>query len=138
MDNNINCAQFDAYIKKTCKNILINYKKSEKRFEKHNQSFVPLFDNDSDLIYEDFGFVQTEMNTITVYGHTIHISDHNLANSIKKLPKRNKETLILHVVVNMPLRDIAMMFGVSERMVRKYKKYAIEQIRKEVSPNEQN
>ena len=125
-------ARYDAYIKAACRNTLRNYRCQQNRTAKYGISFTPLFEDASDYPYEEKGFSETEAEQITVFGYHIFLTDKNLANVLNSLPENNRITLLLHVAANIPLKDIAGILDVSLSMVKKYKKSALEMIRRDM------
>ena len=124
--------RLDSYIKKACKNILVDKKRSDAAKAKRQFSFVPFTENISDPSgYED-SFTEMESEVVVVEEFSVMITDSRLASSLKGLPKNQLITLILFVAAEMPIREIANRLKVSERMVKKYKKAAIDKMRMEM------
>lgn len=126
IDNNI-IKRFDMYLKQTCINTLKNQCKAEKRKE---ALCMPIYEFETSLEYIEEGFERAEADEIEVIGYRIKISNYKLFSVISVIPEKLKAALILNVVADISLKEIAKMLGVSERTVKNYKSSAIEKIRR--------
>ena len=124
--------RLDSYIKKTCKNILIDKKRADTAKTKKQFSFVPFGENISNTSEYECFLTEIESEIIIVEEYSVMIADSELASSLKGLPKKQLLTLILFVVAETSISEIADRLKVSERMVKKYKKAAIDKIRMEM------
>ena len=59
-----------------------------------------------------------------------------MAECLNKLTDRERDVILRNVVLKTPLKKIAFDIGVSERMVKYYKKSAQNKMRKELEGNE--
>ena len=124
-------ATYDAYIKKTCKNTLIDYKRAQSRTAKHDISFIPLIGNE-DIEYEEGGYKSAETIEIEMFGYKVNIADGPLAIALNKLSDKSRTALILHIGLKVPLKEIANVLGVSERAAHYYKKTTVDKLKKEM------
>lgn len=127
--------RLDMYIKQTCNNTFKNQLKVEQKGKRVVS--VPIYDFENLLEYTEKGFEEIEFEEIEVLGYKIRISNYKLLNGIKSVPENLRVTLVLNVVVKIPMKDIALLLGVTERTVKNYKAYAIEKIRRYMDNNEE-
>lgn len=66
----------------------------------------------------------------------IIIENSRMAECLNKLTDRERDAILRNVVLKTPLQKIAFDIGVSERMVKYYKKSARNKMRKELENNE--
>ena len=65
----------------------------------------------------------------------ITIKNSNVSECLNKLSNREREVILRNIVLNTPLKKIAFDIGVSERMVKYYKKSALNKMRKDLGKN---
>ena len=130
--NDTNITRFDAYAKKACKNALYKSYKNINRDE-----YPALFDDVSEQIpYIEKGFFDVETTAVNIMGENLNLNS-DLAEALNNLPEILCIILILNIVRSVPIREIADVFGISTSSVNRYKKQALEKIRKELAEYEE-
>lgn len=120
----------DKYIKLMISNTKISFIRKDKG------SDLPDFDltylNDAKCIfpYYDEEILGFEDTTYLIGKSEIIIKDSRVSECLDKLTEREREVLLKNIVLKTPLDEIADDYNVSVRMVKHYKKRAIEKMRK--------
>lgn len=113
-------------MKQTCINTLKNLTKTENT---KSTTCLPIDDFETFLEYIEKGFDESESEEIEVIGYKIKISNYKLVTAIKMIPENLRIALVLNIVAEISMNDIAKILGVTERTVKNYKSNAIEKIR---------
>ncbi len=116
----------DKYIKTSINNVKRDFFKRQKR-----QAEIPL----SSLEYIEFDIPYIDTNfDISEYIYEndiiVPIYDPLLANALKSLTQYQKIVLLRNVIMQIPLKEIAVYLGISLSMVKKHKHNALEKIRR--------
>ena len=132
------CKRFDTYVKKTFLNDLCMKSREKERKNNYNISFVPLPNDDLSVFHLEITekeFENIELQRLNIDCYDIYVSNEELAYAINALPYKNRVTLLLNVVEDIPMKDIALQLEVGDRMAKKYKRVAIEEIRRILTEN---
>ena len=123
----------DKYLKTVINNTKRRYYRNKARFRKYGIVFVELDKYAEDLHYDDPGFEQALCQLIDVQGTNIPVLNPELADALRSLTQTQRLVLLKNVVLNVPLKQIALEIGVSIGMVEKHKMNAIRAIKRRMS-----
>lgn len=124
------------YIDKYIKTVIINtkrrYYKNQKREEKYGVVLVELEKFEENLFYEEPGYNDVVYDYIVVDGINIPVYNPCLYEALSALTNLQRTVLIKNIVLDLPLKDIAHMLGISKRMAEKHKHNALKSVRKKM------
>ena len=126
----------DKYLKTVINNTKHRHYRNKARSRKYGIVFVELDKYAEDLHYDDPGFEQALCQPIDVQGIKIPVLNPELADALRSLTERQRLVLLKNVVLNMPLKQIALELGVSIGMAEKHKNNAIRAIKRRMSTDE--
>ena len=119
--------RFNTYIKKVCRNELTYIRRQEYRsIEKGEPEPHP--DIAELAVYIDDGFMKPEFVIMEILDYKFPVET-DFADLLNGLSERQRIAFVLNTAFNIPLREIADLFGVSERTVKTYKKQALDKLR---------
>ena len=127
----------DKYLKIVIGNTKRRYYRNKKRPHKYGIVFVELDKYAEDLHYDDPGFEQVLCQLIDVQGIKIPVLNPELADALRSLKETQRLVLLKNVVLNVPMKQIALELGVSIGMVEKHKNNAIRAIKRRMSADEE-
>ena len=127
----------DKYLKTVISNAKRRYYRKTKRPRKYGIVFVELDKYAEDLHYDDPGFEQVLCQLIDVQGIKIPVLNPELADALRSLTETQRLVLLKNVVLNIPMKQIALELGVSIGMVEKHKNNAIRAIKRRMSADEE-
>lgn len=127
----------DKYLKTVINNTKRRYYRNRGRSRKHGIIFVELDKYAEDLHYDDPGFEQVLCQLIDVQGIKIPVLNPELADALRSLTETQRLVLLKNVVLNVPMKQIALELGVSIGMVEKHKNNAIRAIKRRMSADEE-
>ena len=99
-------------------------------------NYIQIKENDIRFSYQDAGIEKILSDIYVVESTEIIIKNSRMAECLNNLTYREREVILRNVVLKTPLKKIAFDIGVSERMVKYYKKSALNKMRKELENNE--
>ncbi len=120
----------DKYLKTVINNTKRRYYRNKARSSKHGISFVELGKYVEDLYYDDPGFEQVHCQLIDVQGIKIPVLNPELADALRSLTEKQRFVLMKNVVLNVPMKQIALELGISISMVVKHKYNAIQAVKR--------
>lgn len=121
--------QFDCKLKKVVKGIVKNYQKELKRRKSKEISFSEL----PDIIIEKFTTWDEYDSCYTIFnvcGNDIRVYDDELAEALKKLPERKRNTLLMYYFLEMTENEIADLHNITQSGVFKNRHNALKTIKK--------
>ena len=127
----------DKYLKIVIGNTKRRYYRNKGRSRKYGIVFVELDKYAEDLHYDDPGFEQVLCQLIDVQGIKIPVLNPELADALRSLTETQRLVLLKNVVLNIPMKQIALELGVSIGMVEKHKNNAIRAIKRRMSADEE-
>lgn len=126
--------RFDFYCKKiidnSVKNQIRNYLRYCQKYE------VMAMDEEMEQLQTVTDEYLSEKIEIKVGNESIYLESSQLAKAIMKIPERKRIALLLAVVLEYSIGDIAEQLNVSKKTVTDYKYEALSSLRKEVRQNE--
>lgn len=98
--------QFDCKLKRTVKGVIWNYKKELKRRKDKEIPFceLPEIVVEKLAVWDDY---ETDYTIFNVCGNDIRVYDDELAEALKQLSERNRETLLMYYFLEMNNEEIA-------------------------------
>ena len=98
--------QFDCKLKRVVKGIVRNYRKELKRRRNKEISYceLPEIVVESLAVWDDY---DTDYTIFNVCGYDIRVYDDELAEALKQLSERNRETLLMYYFLEMNNEEIA-------------------------------
>lgn len=128
--------RFDFYCKKiidnSVKNQIRNYLRYCQKYE------VMAMDEEMEQLQTVTDEYLSEKIEIKVGNESIYLESSQLAKAIMKIPERKRIALLLAVVLEYSIGDIAEQLNVSKKTVTDYKYEALSSLRKEVRQNEKD
>lgn len=125
----------DKYIKLLMSNIKYSFLEKYNSERKIICSYIQIKENDLRFSYQDAGIEKILSDIYVVEDTEITIKNSNVSECLDKLSNREREVILRNIVLNTPLKKIAFDIGVSERMVKYYKKSALNKMRKDLGKN---
>ncbi len=120
----------DKYIKLMISNTKISYLRKDKYSNLPDCDLIYLNDINYLLPYYDEEILMIEDTTYLIGKTEIIIKDSRVAECLNMLTEREREVLLKSVVLKTLLDEMANDYNVSVRMIKYYKKRAIEKMRK--------
>ena len=98
--------QFDCKLKRVVKGIVRNYRKELKRRRNKEISYceLPEIVVENLAVWDDY---ETDYTIFNVCGYDIRVYDDELAEALKQLSERNRETLLMYYFLEMNNEEIA-------------------------------
>ena len=126
----------DKYIKLLMSNVKYSFLEKFNAEKKLICNYIQIKENDIRFSYQDAGIEKILSDIYVVESTEIIIKNSRMAECLNNLTYREREVILRNVVLKTPLKKIAFDIGVSERMVKYYKKSALNKMRKELENNE--
>lgn len=126
----------DKYIKLLMSNVKYSFLEKFNAEQKLICNYIQIKENDIRFSYQDAGVEKILSDIYVVESTEIIIKNSRMAECLNKLTDRERDVILRNVVLKTPLKKIAFDIGVSERMVKYYKKSALNKMRKELESNE--
>ena len=126
----------DKYIKLLMSNVKYSFLEKYNAEQKLICNYIQIKENDIRFSYQDAGIEKILSDIYVVESTEIIIKNSRMAECLNNLTYREREVILRNVVLKTPLKKIAFDIGVSERMVKYYKKSALNKMRKELENNE--
>ena len=126
----------DKYIKLLMSNVKYSFLEKFNAEQKLICNYIQIKENDIRCSYQDAGIEKILSDIYVVESTEIIIKNSRMAECLNNLTYREREVILRNVVLKTTLKKIAFDIGVSERMVKYYKKSALNKMRKELENNE--
>lgn len=126
----------DKYIKLLMSNVKYSFLEKFNAEQKLICNYIQIKENDIRFSYQDAGIEKILSDIYVVESTEIIIKNSRMVECLNKLTDRERDVILRNVVLKTPLKKIAFDIGVSERMVKYYKKSALNKMRKELESNE--
>ena len=126
----------DKYIKLLMSNVKYSFLEKFNAEQKLICNYIQIKENDIRFSYQDAGIEKILSDIYVVESTEIIIKNSRMTECLNKLTDRERDVILRNVVLKTPLKKIAFDIGVSERMVKYYKKSALNKMRKELESNE--
>ena len=126
----------DKYIKLLMSNVKYSFLEKYNAEQKLICNYIQIKENDIRFSYQDAGIEKILSDIYVVESTEIIIKNSRMAECLNNLTYREREVILRNVVLKTTLKKIAFDIGVSERMVKYYKKSALNKMRKELENNE--
>lgn len=126
----------DKYIKLLMSNVKYSFLEKYNAEQKLICNYIQIKENDIRFSYQDAGIEKILSDIYVVESTEIIIKNSRMTECLNKLTDRERDVILRNVVLKTPLKKIAFDIGVSERMVKYYKKSALNKMRKELESNE--
>ena len=121
--------QFECKLKQVVKGIIWNYRKELKRRKDKEISFSELPDItvESLATWDDYA---TDYTIFNVCGMDIKVLDDELAEALKKLPERKRNTLLMYYFLEMTESEIADLQNITQSGVFRNRHHALDTMKK--------
>ena len=121
--------QFDCKLKRVVKGIVRNYRKELKRRRNKEISYCEL----PEIVVEKLAVwdeYETDYTIFNVCGNDIRVYDDELAEALKKLPERKRNTLLMYYFLEMTESEIANLQKITQSGVFRNRHHALETMKK--------
>ena len=121
--------QFDCKLKRVVKGIVRNYRKELKRRRNKEISYceLPEIVVENLAVWDDY---DTDYTIFNVCGNDIRDYDDELAEALKKLPERKRNTLLMYYFLEMTESEIANLQKITQSGVFRNRHHALETMKK--------
>ena len=121
--------QFDCKLKRVVKGIVRNYRKELKRRRNKEISYceLPEIVVENLAVWDDY---DTDYTIFNVCGNDIRVYDDELAEALKQLSERNRETLLMYYFLEMSDTEIAKRQNISRSGVFQNRHNSLELMKK--------
>ena len=126
----------DKYLKLLMSNVKYSFLEKYNAEQKVICSYIQVKEDDIKFSYQDEGIEKILSDIYVVENTEIAIKSSRISECLNKLTDREREVILRNIVLKTTLKKIAFDIGVSERMVKYYKKSALNKMRKELENNE--
>lgn len=120
----------DRYMKAVLINKKNRYFRVLRKLERNGITIFELEKYESNLEYEEKGFNAIDSESFVVGKETITLEKSELTEALHTLTPIQLDILLKSILFEMPQEALAAEFGISKRMVRKHKHYALEKLRR--------
>ena len=121
--------RFESCLKKVVRHVVKDYQKKLKRRQKEETLFCEL----SEIVVENLAVwddYDTDYTIFNVCGNDIRVLDDELAEALKKLPERKRNTLLMYYFLEMTESEIANLQKITQSGVFKNRHHALETMKK--------
>ena len=121
--------RFESCLKKVVRHVVKDYQKKLKRRQKEETLFCEL----SEIVVENLAVwddYDTDYTIFNVCGNDIRVYDDELAEALKKLPERKRNTLLMYYFLEMTESEIANLQKITQSGVFKNRHHALETMKK--------
>ena len=121
--------QFDCKLKRVVKGIVRNYRKELKRRRNKEISYCEL----PEIVVEKLAVwdeYESDYTAFDVCGIEVRVLDDELAEALKKLPERKRNTLLMYYFLEMTESEIANLQKITQSGVFKNRHHALETMKK--------
>lgn len=127
----------DSYLRTVIINKKRHYIRKITKLSRHGIAMLELEKYESNLIYNDNHFNSVGITYFHIKGQRIPIRIPEIAEALSELPEINLQILLQSTVLQITIEKIAKEFGISKRMVYRYKHNAIEELRRKLKNYEE-
>lgn len=121
--------RFESCLKKIIRSVVKDYRKELKRRKNKEISFSEL----PDILVEKMSVMDdydTDYTIFNVCGMDIRVLDDELAEALKKLPERKRNTLLMYYFLEMTENEIANFQNITQSGVFRNRHHALETMKK--------
>lgn len=121
--------RFESCLKKIIRSVVKDYRKELKRRKNKEISFSKL----PDILVEKMSVMDdydTDYTIFNVCGMDIRVLDDELAEALKKLPERKRNTLLMYYFLEMTENEIANFQNITQSGVFRNRHHALETMKK--------
>lgn len=121
--------RFESCLKKIIRSVVKDYRKELKRRKNKEISFSEL----PDILVEKMSVIDdydTDYTIFNVCGMDIRVLDDELAEALKKLPERKRDTLLMYYFLEMTENEIANFQNITQSGVFRNRHHALETMKK--------
>ena len=121
--------RFESCLKKVVRHVVKDYQKKLKRRQKEETLFceLPEIVVENLAVWDDY---DTDYTIFNVCGNDIRICDDELAEALKKLPERKRNTLLMYYFLEMTESEIANLQKITQSGVFRNRHHALETMKK--------
>ena len=121
--------RFESCLKKVVRHVVKDYQKKLKRRQKEETLFceLPEIVVENLAVWDDY---DTDYTIFNVCGNDIRVYDDELAEALKQLSERNRETLLMYYFLEMTESEIANLQKITQSGVFKNRHHALETMKK--------
>ena len=121
--------RFESCLKKVVRHVVKDYQKKLKRRQKEETLFceLPEIVVENLAVWDDY---DTDYTIFNVCGNDIRVYDDELAEALKKLPERKRNTLLMYYFLEMTESEIANLQKITQSGVFRNRHHALETMKK--------
>lgn len=121
--------RFESCLKKVVRHVVKDYQQGLKRRKEKEISFCELPENvvEKLAVWDDY---ETNYTIFNVCGHDIRVYDDELAEALKKLPERKRNTLLMYYFLELTESEIANLQQITQVGVFKNRHHALKTMKK--------
>ena len=121
--------RFESCLKKVVRHVVKDYQKKLKRRQKEETLFceLPEIVVENLAVWDDY---DTDYTIFNVCGNDIRVYDDELAEALKQLSERNRETLLMYYFLEMTESEIANLQKITQSGVFRNRHHALETMKK--------
>ena len=127
----------DSYLRTVINKKKRHYIRKITKLSRHGIAMLELEKYESNLIYNDSYFNSVGITYFFIKGQHIPIRIPEIAEALSELPEIHLQILLQSAVLQITIEEIAKEFGISKRMVYRYKHNAIEELRRKLKDYEE-
>ena len=121
--------RFESCLKKVVRHVVKDYHQKLKRRQEKETLFCEL----PEIVVENMDVLddyETDYTIFNVCGHDIRVYDDELAEALKQLSERNRETLLMYYFLEMTESEIANLQKITQSGVFRNRHHALETMKK--------
>ena len=121
--------RFESCLKKVVRHVVKDYQQKLKRRQEKETLFCEL----PEIVVENMAVLddyETDYTIFNVCGHDIRVYDDELAEALKQLSERNRETLLMYYFLEMTESEIANLQKITQSGVFRNRHHALETMKK--------
>ena len=121
--------RFESCLKKVVRHVVRDYQQGFKRRKEKEISFceLPEIMVENLAVWDDY---ETDYTIFNVCGNDIRVYDDELAEALKQLSERNRETLLMYYFLEMTESEIANLQKITQSGVFRNRHHALETMKK--------
>lgn len=127
----------DSYLRTVIINKKRHYIRKITKLSRHGIAMLELEKYESNLICNDSYFSTSSITCFSVKGHHIPIRIPEISEALSELSEIHLQILLQSAVLQITIEDMAKEFGISKRMIYRYKHDAIVELRKKLKNYEE-
>jgi len=126
--------QFDVYCKKIAHNVAKNIYEKEKKYNQYNVSLELNMEQVNKSCTWDC--YKTETTHFQTHGYTVLIEDETIAKAIAKLPRKQRDVILLSFFTDLNNKKAATVIGISQSTLHHHKASALANLHKLIKTEE--